>query len=85
MTDKSGIFHIGHAKDYEQKAKAYRKKTQAYIELTTDPLWIVFDKVVHLFNDLRSKKQIQAGQLDKTMPKRDKIALAYLYFIPKAT
>ncbi len=24
VTDKSGIFHLGYTKDYEQKAKAYR-------------------------------------------------------------
>jgi hypothetical protein len=83
MTDKSGIFHLGHAADYEQKAEAYRQKTGAYIELTSDPLWIVFDKVLHLLHDLRSKEQIRVWQLDKMMPKRDKVALAYLYFIPK--
>jgi hypothetical protein len=52
VTDKSGIFHISHATDYEQKAEAYRKKTGAYIELETDPLWSVFDKVVYLLNNL---------------------------------
>jgi hypothetical protein len=83
VTDKSGIFHISHAKDYEQKAEAYQQKTGAYIELTINPLWIVFDKVVHLLNDLRSKDHIRARHLEKMMPKRDKIALAYLYFIPK--
>ena len=31
VTDKSGIFHLGHAKDYEQKAEAYQQKTRAYI------------------------------------------------------
>ena len=39
FTDKSGIFHLGYATDYEQKAKAYRHKTGAYIELESDPLW----------------------------------------------
>jgi hypothetical protein len=78
VTDKSGIFHLGHAKDYQQKAEAYRQKTGAYIELATDPLWTVFDKVVHLLNDLRSKEQIRVWQLDKMMPKRDKVVLAYL-------
>jgi hypothetical protein len=82
VTDKSGIFHLGHAKDYEQKAEVYRQKTGAYIELQSDLLWIVFDKVVHLLNNLRSKDQIRTWQLDKMMPKRDKVALAYLYFIP---
>jgi hypothetical protein len=39
FTDKSGIFHLGHATDYEQKAEAYRQKTGAYIELESDPLY----------------------------------------------
>ena len=60
VTDKSGIFRIGHAKAYETKAETYRQKTRAYIELESNPLWTVFDKVVHLLNDLRSKKHIQA-------------------------
>lgn len=33
VTDKSGIFHLGHATDYERKAEAYRKKTAAYTQL----------------------------------------------------
>jgi hypothetical protein len=32
VTGKSGIFHLGHVKDYEQKAEAYRQKTWAYID-----------------------------------------------------
>jgi len=59
FTDKSGIFHIGRATDYETKAEAYRRKTDAYVELENDPLWTVFDKVVHLLNELRSKDQIR--------------------------
>ena len=66
-----------------KKAKAYRQKTGAYIELENYPLWPVFDKVVHLLNDLCSKKHLLVWQLDKMMPKREKVALAYLYFIPK--
>jgi hypothetical protein len=83
MTDKSGIFHLGHIQDYEQKAQAYREKTQAYIELPTNPLSTTFYKVVHLLNELRSKNHIKAGQLNQMMPKLDKVTLAYLYFIPK--
>ena len=83
MTDKSGIFHLGHVADYDEKVEAYRQKTRAYVELASDPLWTVFDKVVHLLNDLRSKNHIRVWQLDKMMPKREKVALAYLYFIPK--
>ncbi len=65
VTDKSSIFHLGNKTDYQQNAEAYRHKTGAYIELESDPLWTVFDKVVHLLNNLRSKDQIQAWQLDK--------------------
>ncbi|CAF1494882.1 unnamed protein product [Rotaria magnacalcarata] len=83
VTDKSGIFHIGHAADYAKKAEAYRKKTCAYIELDSDPLWSVFDKVILLLNGLRAKKHILSWQLDKMIPKREKVQLAYLYFIPK--
>lgn len=84
VTDKSGIFHLGHAKDYERKAQAYREKTQAYIQLTDDnPLSTIFHKVVHLLNNLRSKKHILAGQLDKMMPRQDRVTLGYLYFVPK--
>jgi hypothetical protein len=83
VTDKSGIFHLGNTTDYQKKAEAYRQKTGAYIELESNPLWIVFDKVVHLLNDLRSKDHIRVWQLKKMLPKREKVDLAYLYFIPK--
>lgn len=83
VTDKSGIFHIGHATDYEKKAESYRQKTGAYIELTSNPLWASFDAVVHLLNSLRSKRHILVWQLDAMMPRREKVQLAYLYFIPK--
>lgn len=83
VTDKSGIFHIGHDVDYEKKALAYQERTKAYIELPENPLWEVFDKVIHLLNNLRSKDHIRAGDLTKMMPKRDKVQLGYLYFVPK--
>ncbi|CAF4735577.1 unnamed protein product, partial [Rotaria magnacalcarata] len=82
-TDKSGIFHIGNSADYEKKTEAYRQKTGAYIELDSNPLWSVFDKVILLLNDLRSKKYILSWQLGKMMPKRETAQLAYLCFIPK--
>jgi hypothetical protein len=69
VTDKSGVFHLGHAEDYEQKGKAYQQKTGTYIELESDPLWSIFDKLLRLLNDLRSKDQIRAKQLQKMMPK----------------
>jgi hypothetical protein len=43
VTDRGGIFHIGDVQDYERKAEAYRMKTQAYQELDSNPLFMVFD------------------------------------------
>jgi hypothetical protein len=43
-----------------------------------------FYKIVHLLNDLNSKKQIRVWQYKRMMPQKDKMKLAYLYFIPKA-
>ena len=66
-----------------KKQKLIDKKTGAYIEFESDPLWTIFDKVVHLLNSLRSKDHIRAWQLNEMMPNREKVAFAYLYFIPK--
>jgi len=57
LTDKSGIFHLGHAKDYEQKAEAYHQKTGAYIEFESDPLWTVFDQTIDYFILDKSTKE----------------------------
>jgi hypothetical protein len=38
VIDRSGIFHLGHVTDYEQKAEDYRQKTGAYSELESDIL-----------------------------------------------
>ncbi|CAF1400977.1 unnamed protein product [Adineta ricciae] len=45
VTDKAGIFHFGDTKDCKRKAGAYRQKAGAYVELETNPLRSVFDKV----------------------------------------
>ena len=84
VSDKSGVFHIGLKSDYEKKVSLYQQKTNAYVELSSNPLMETFYKVVQLLNDLRSKEQIRAWQHKEMMPKKEKIKLAYLYFIPKA-
>jgi hypothetical protein len=38
VTDKSGIFHIGHRKDYEEKAEAYRQKNQCLYGVSNEPI-----------------------------------------------
>ena len=83
-TDKSGVFHIGSASDYERKAIEYRSKTGAYTELSSDPLREIVDKVDRVLNNLRSKKHILVKQYDKMKPDRQKVHLAYMYFVPKA-
>ena len=84
-TDKSGVFHISKASDYERKAATYRENTGAYIELPSNPLREIYEKVTRLLGDLKSKKQISVyKQYDKMMPHRDKVHLASMYFLPKA-
>ncbi|CAM4905503.1 unnamed protein product [Rotaria socialis] len=48
--------YLSKSVDYEKKAEAYRQKTGAYTALDSNPLWSVFDKVILLLNDLRSKQ-----------------------------
>ena len=83
MTDKSNILYIARSIDFDQKARAYREKTQAYQELTSNPLEEILYKVTRLLNDLRAKGLIQANQHEKMMPKRERVRLAHMYFNPK--
>lgn len=82
-SDKSGILHIGYKSDYDKKVLLYQEKTNAYIELSSNPLMDTFYKVIHLLNELETKKQIKVWQHKKMRPDQKKIQLAYLYFIPK--
>jgi hypothetical protein len=84
VSDKSGVFHIGSKSDYDRKVLLYQDKTKAYVELPYDPLMETFYKVVRLLNDLNSKKQMRVWQYNRIMPNKEKIILAYLYFIPKS-
>ncbi|CAF2764280.1 unnamed protein product [Rotaria sp. Silwood2] len=83
QSDKSGVIHIGYKIDYDRKVLEYQEKTKAYVELSSNPLLDTFQKVIRLLNDLNSKKQIRVWQYKKMMPSREKMQLAYLYFIPK--
>ena len=84
QTDKSPVFHIGQSNDYERKATQYRTKTGAYLELSSNPLKEILDRVTRLLNDLRSRKQILAWQYKKMMPDRRKVKLGHMYFLPKS-
>ncbi|CAF4006141.1 unnamed protein product [Rotaria sp. Silwood1] len=84
VTDKSNVFCIGRAIDFEQKAQAYRTKTSAYIELPSNPLREIFLKVIYELNDFHSKNLIRALQHKKMLPDRRKTKLANMYILPKA-
>lgn len=84
VTDKSNTMYICHSNDFEKKVQAYREKTNAYQQLSSNPLEEIFFKVTRLLNDLRTQKLIQARHHTDMMPKRDKIRLGYMYFNPKA-
>ena len=83
LTDKSNILYIGRSIDFDKKAQAYREKTKAYQELTSNPLEEILYKVTHLLNDLHAQKLVQVKQYGEMMPKRDKVRLGYMYFNPK--
>ena len=84
VTDKSGVFYIGRANDFAEKALAYRTKTEAYVELPCNPLREVFLRVLYLVNNLHLKKLLRAWQYKKMMPHQVKTRLAHMYFLPKA-
>lgn len=83
QTDKSGVFHIGRSIDYQRKGMEYRQNTQAYEELSSNPLNELFFQVIQLLNRLRSVNSIREWQKLKMIPNREKIELAYMYFLPK--
>jgi hypothetical protein len=82
-TDKSGVFHIGHAIDYQRKAAKYRQDTSAYEELNVNPFNEIIYNVTYLLNQLKTMGKITEGQRMKMIPVRDKTQLAYMYFLPK--
>ncbi|CAF4782486.1 unnamed protein product, partial [Rotaria sp. Silwood2] len=84
QTDKSGVLHIGRAKDYERKAAEYRQKTGAYEELSSNPYNDIICSVTRLLNQLQMNKKIAEWRRQKMTPVRKKTQLAYMYFLPKA-
>jgi hypothetical protein len=84
-TDKSKVFHLGSKDDYEAKAIAYMQKTCAYEEVKDGkcPLADNLSFVVTLLDRLLISKAISHQQWSAMMPKKDKIELGHLYFLPK--
>ncbi len=42
-----------------KKVLLYQEKTNAYKDLSSNPLMDTFYKVIHLLNDLETKKQVK--------------------------
>lgn len=82
-TDKSGVLHVGRSKDYIEKAMKYHTETGAYQELPTNPFDSTLTAVIQLLNRLRSTNRIKEPHKEKMLPQRDKVQLAYMYFLPK--
>lgn len=83
VTDKSNNFYIGSVIEFEKKVQQYFMDTNAFVQITENPLPEILNKVIHLLNNLRSKKLILKWQYDETMPDQKTVELAHLYFNPK--
>ncbi|CAF4127151.1 unnamed protein product [Rotaria magnacalcarata] len=70
-------------KEFDKKAQNFFQDTNAFIELKDNPFNKIQDNVIHLLNQIRTKKIIFQWQCNKMMPNRIKCQLAHLYFNPK--
>ncbi|CAF1956582.1 unnamed protein product [Rotaria magnacalcarata] len=86
-TDKSRVFHLGDANDYQSKVHQYMQETEAYEQITSgiSPLASNLEQVISLLNRLYNaqKPLITKKQYDAMYPKLDHTELAHLYFLPK--
>ncbi|CAF4220059.1 unnamed protein product, partial [Rotaria sordida] len=86
-TDKSKVFHLGDANDYQRKVLEYMQETEAYEEITSgiSPLAENLEQVTSLLNRLyhAEKPLITKKQYEAMYPKENETELAHLYFIPK--
>lgn len=84
VCDKGGGLHIMTKTDYERKAAEYRSTTNAYQELSYNPMEELFTNVTNTLNNLRSRKQLSLYVYNRLMPKLNSIKQSYMYFNPKA-
>ena len=84
VRDKGGGLHLSTKSDYERKAAEYRKETNAYQELSYNPLEELYTNVTNVLNELKRKKQLKPYYYDLIMPKLNAVKQAYMYFNPKA-
>ena len=86
-TDKSRVFHLGDANDYQGKVLQYMQDTEAYEEIISgiSPLAESYQQVISLLDYLyrAEKPSLSKKQYEYMYPKFDEIELGHLYFIPK--
>ncbi|CAF3887993.1 unnamed protein product [Rotaria sp. Silwood1] len=87
-TDKSKVFHLGDAHDYQRKVLEYMQETEAYEEIISgvSPLSANLQQVTVLLNQLyhAEKPLITKKQYEAMYPKENETELTHLYFIPKS-
>lgn len=86
-TDKSKVFHLGDANDYQTKVLKYMQETEAYQEISSkpSPLSTNLQRVTSLLDRLYNteKPLITKKQYEYMYPKENQCELAHLYFLPK--
>ena len=82
-TDKGNNFYIGSAAVFEEKAQQFFKDTEAFKELTKNPLKENLNKVWSFIHQLAKDELILQKHCTKMLPDRKKVKLSHLYFNPK--
>ncbi|CAF1609905.1 unnamed protein product [Rotaria magnacalcarata] len=84
-TDKSKVFYIGKASDFEQKTEEYMLKTKAYEEIIDGrcPLGDNLRAVRNLLNYFVTTKALTSQQRSKLSPKLNKLELGHFHALPK--
>jgi hypothetical protein len=84
VRDKGGGLHLSTKLDYERKAEEYRRQTNAYEELSYNPLEELLTNVTNALKELRDSNQLPIYRYNALVPKPDAVKQAYMYLNPKA-
>jgi hypothetical protein len=84
VCDKGGGLHLSTKSDYERKADEYRRDTNAYQELSYNPLEEIITNVTNALNELKEKKQLSLYYYNRLVPNLNTVKQSYMYFNPKA-
>ncbi|CAF1056727.1 unnamed protein product [Adineta steineri] len=84
-TDKSKVFYIGKAADFERKAEEYMLKTEAYEEIKNGrcPLADNLYAIQTVLDYLVMKKALTKKQSNRLIPKLNSLELGHYHGIPK--